>query len=160
MNEQPLGIANTPGVLETSLGANGATLPGWASFLDAKLALESANEGKVTAIVLAPRTGRTLDGLVDTTGQPLVRPASIGTVPVLSTTGILTNETKGTATNTSTSFIGDFNQVLIGIRTSLQVTVLNERFAEFGQVGFVGWMRADVQLAKPAAIAKITGIKP
>jgi len=37
--------------------------------------------------------------------------------------------------------------------------VLNERFAEFGQVGFVGWLRADVQVARPAALAKIVGIK-
>ncbi len=159
-NEQPLGIANTPGVQSVSMGANGAAITGWSPFLDAQLALESANEGTITAIVLAPRSNRVINGLVDTTNQPLVRPAALANVPILSTMGVPITETQGTATNASTAFIGDFTQVMVGIRTQLQITVLNERFAEFGQVGFVGWLRADVQVARPAALAKIVGIKP
>ncbi len=134
-------------------------LAGYAPFLDAILALESVNEGKITAAVLAPRTSRTLAGLVDTTGQPIVAPKLVSDIPILSTTGIPLNETQGTSTNASSSFIGDFNQVLVGIRTQLQITVLQERFAEVGQVGFVGWLRADVAIARPAAIARITGLR-
>lgn len=159
-NEQPLGIANTPGVQSVSLGTNGAALAGYAPFLDAQLALETANEGKVTAIVLAPRTNRTLNGLVDLQGQPLNKPPVLANVPILATTGVPVNQTQGTANNASAAFMGDFTQVLVGIRTQLQITVLQERFAEFGQIGFVGWLRADVQLARPAALAKIVGIKP
>ena len=159
-NEQPLGIANTPGVQSVSLGTNGATPTGYAPFLDALLALETANEGKVTAIVQAPRTGRTFNGLVDSQGQPMNKPDVLANIPVLTTTGIPVNQTQGTANNASTSFMGDFSQVLVGIRTQLQITVLQERFAEFGQIGFVGWLRADVQVARPAALAKIVGIKP
>ncbi|WP_375403456.1 phage major capsid protein [uncultured Sphingomonas sp.] len=159
-NEQPLGIANTPGVQSVSMGTNGATPTGYAPFLDALLALETANEGTVSAIVLAPRTGRTFNGLVDGQGQPLGKPAVIENIPVLTTTGIPVNTTQGTANNTSAAFLGDFSQVLVGIRTQLQITVLQERFAEFGQIGFVGWLRADVQVARPAALAKIVGIKP
>lgn len=158
-DNQPLGIANTPGITTVSTGANGAVVTGYGAFLDAILALETANEGKITAAVLAPRTSRTLAGLVDTTGQPIVAPKLVSDIPILSTTGIPINETQGTSTNASSSFIGDFNQVLVGIRTQLQITVLQERFAEVGQVGFVGWLRADVAIARPAAIARITGLR-
>ena len=157
---QPRGIANTPGVQTVSLGTNGAALAGYAPFLDAQLALETANEGAVTAIVLAPRTNRTLNGLTDSTGQPLNKPPVLANVPILATAGVPTDQTQGTANNATSAFIGDFSQAMVGIRTQLQITVLNERFAEFGQVGFVGWLRADVQLARPAALAKIVGIKP
>lgn len=114
----------------------------------------------MTAIVLAPRTNRALGGFVDSTGQPLQPPPVLANVPILSSMGVPINETQGTATNASTALLGDFTQVMVGIRTQLQITILNERFAEFGQVGFVGWLRADVQIARPGALAKIIGIKP
>lgn len=158
-NNTPRGLASTPGLQSVSMGTNGAALTGWTPFLDAALALETANEGKIDAIVMAPRTNRVLAGLVDTTGQPLQRPPLLADVPILSTTGVPVNETQGTATNASSAFLGDFSQVLVGIRTALQITVLHERFADTGQVGFVGWLRADVAVARPAALAKIVGIK-
>lgn len=159
-NNQPLGIANTPGLQLVSLGTNGASLANYDPYLDALLALQTANEGKVTAVVQAPRTGIGLAKLKDGQGQPLQAPPLLANVPFLTTTGIPVNQTQGTANNASSAFEGDFSQVLVGIRTQLQITVLNERFAEYGQVGFVGWLRADVQVARPAALAKIVGIKP
>lgn len=159
-NNQPTGIANTPGLQSVSMGTNGATPTNYDPYLDALLALQLANEGKVTAVVQAPRTGIGLAKLKDGQGQPLQVPPLLANIPFLTTTGIPVNQTQGTANNTSSAFLGDFTQVLVGIRTSLQITVLNERFAEFGQVGFVGWLRADVQVARPAALAKLIGIKP
>ena len=71
----PLGIANTPGIQTIQAGgANGAALTGWTKVLDAVAALEAVNAGTVTAMVAAPRTGRTVYGFVDTTGQPLTLP--------------------------------------------------------------------------------------
>ena len=142
------------------MGTNGATPTSYDPFLDAVLALQSVNEGNVTAIVLAPRYARTIYGQKDGQGQPLNRPAVLDNIPVLATTAVPVNVAQGTANNTSQAFLGDFTQVLVGIRTQLQITVLTERFAEFGQIGFVGWLRADVQVARPAALAKIVGIKP
>jgi HK97 family phage major capsid protein len=70
------------------------------------------------------------------------------------------NETQGTSNNASSIILGDFAQVMIGLRTDLQIQVLQERFAEVGQIGFIAWMRADVALARPAALARIAGIIP
>ena len=159
-NNQPLGLANTPGLQVTSMGTNGGALTSYAPILDAMFALQTVNEGKVDAIVLAPRSGRAIAGFVDAQGQPLQPPPLLASVPILATNGIPVNQTQGTASTASSAFLGDFSQMLVGIRTQLQITVLNERFAEFGQVGFIGWLRADVQVARPAALAKIVGIKP
>lgn len=160
-NNSPVGIANTPGIQVSSLGVNGGQLTSRAALLDAVLALELANAPNVTAMVMSPRSARTLNGLTDTLGQPLRPPPSLEGVPILTTTSASVTETQGTATNASSILLGDFGQVVVGMRTALQITVLQERYlADSGQIGFVLWMRADVLLQHPAALARIDGIVP
>lgn len=157
---EPLGIRGQTGIGAVSMGTNGGQLTNWTAPLNAVQALEAANAGKITAMIMAPRTSRTIYGFTDTTGQPLMPPKPLEDVPLLPTTSVPINETQGTANNASSIFMGDFAEVLIGLRTSLTIQVLQERFAEVGQVGFVGWMRADVALARPGALARIAGITP
>lgn len=154
----PMGIANTPGIQTISMGANGAILPNWVKVLDAVAALEAANAGSITAMVAAPRTARTAYGFVDTTGQPLTMPPRLLGIPLLTTTSASITETQGTSNAASSILLGDFGQVYVGLRTSLQISVLNERYADTGQVGFVSWLRADVLVVHPAALARIQGI--
>jgi HK97 family phage major capsid protein len=142
------------------MGTNGAQLTNWTQPLNAVQALETANAGTVSAMVMAPRSARAIYGFVDSTGQPLMPPPRVANVPVLVSTSVPVNETQGTSNNASSIFMGDFAEVLIGLRTSLQIQVLQERFAEVGQIGFIAWMRADVALARPGAIARIAGIIP
>lgn len=157
---QPLGIANTPGIQVVSMGTNGGQFAGWAKVLDAVAALEAANAGTVTAMVAAPRTARAVYGLVDTSGQPLTVPPRLGNIPMLTTTSASVTETQGTSNAASSIILGDFGDVYCGLRTSLQVSVLNERYADTGQIGFVSWLRADVLVSRPASMAKITGVTP
>jgi HK97 family phage major capsid protein len=142
------------------MGANGAALAGWVPLLDAVQLLEAANAGNVTAAVMSPRTARTFNGLVDTLGQPLRRPDRLTGVPFLATTSVPVNETQGTASTASSILLGDFGEVYVGMRTELTISVLQERYADVGQVGFVLWLRADVAIARPAAMARISGITP
>jgi HK97 family phage major capsid protein len=111
-------------------------------------------------MVMSPRTTRQINGFVDTTNQWLQAPPRLASVPTYASTSIPVNETQGTSTDCTSIFLGDFTEVMIGLRTDLQITMLAERYAELGQVGFVAWMRADVALARPAAIARILGIRP
>ncbi len=55
-------------------------------------------------------------------------------------------------------FVGDWSQLLVGIRTSLQINVLHERYADTGQVGFLAWFRGDVAVGRAAAFDVTTGI--
>lgn len=159
-SNQPLGIRGQSGIQAVSMGTNGAQLTNWTQPLNAVQALETANAGAVSAMIMAPRTARAIYGFTDSTGQPLQPPPRLAGVPLLSSTSVPVNETQGSASNASSIFMGDFAEVLIGLRTDLQITVLQERFAELGQIGFIAWMRADVALARPAAIARIAGVIP
>jgi len=158
----PLGAANQPGVLSVAVGgANGGQLPAsWVPVLDALAALEAANAGPPTAMILNPRTSRTINGFMDSTGNFLAPPPVISGLPKLVTTSVPITQTVGTSNNASSILIGDFRSLLIGMRTSLTITTLTERYADTGEVAFCLWMRADSALTHGASICKITGITP
>lgn len=155
---QPLGISGTSGIQAISMGTNGAAFSGWAKVLDAVQALETANAGDIRAMLMHPRTSRAIYGLLDNTGQPLQQPPRIAGIPIISTTSLPINETQGTSTAASSILMGAFSEVYVGMRTQLQISVLSEKYADNGQVGFVCWLRADVAVARPAALARISGI--
>ena len=91
--------------------------------------------------------------MYDSTYQPLRKPEVIANLPWL-TTNAIPSFTRGTMTSRATDlFIGDFSQVLVGERMQLEIRVLNERYAEAGQVGILAYWRGDVQVARPKAIA-------
>lgn len=159
-NHQPIGIEGTSGIQAVSMGANGAAIADWSNVLDAVGALEAANAGIVTAMVMAPRTARVLYGLVDTLGQPLRRVDRIANVPMLVTTSMPITETQGTASDASSILLGNFGSVFVGMRTELAITVLDQLYAANGQVGFCLWLRADVAISRPAEMAQILGIIP
>jgi HK97 family phage major capsid protein len=163
-SNQPLGIANTSGIIAVSMGVNGnplgTPLLGYGVLLDTVMALDTANAGTLSAMILPPRTARYINGLQDGMGQPMQMPARLAAVPQLVTTSMPITETQGTSSAASSLLIGDFSEVFVGMRTALQVSVLHERYADSGQVGFCLWMRADVAVSRPAAIARISGITP
>ena len=157
---QPLGILNS-GVQTISVGSgNGGQVTGWAKVLDAVAALEAANAGDISALIMAPRTSRTTYGLADSTGQPLEVPPRLRGLPILTSTAMSITETVGTATNASSILLGDFSDVFCGIRSGLTISILNERYADTGQVGFVTWLRADVVVSRGTALARVNGIIP
>jgi HK97 family phage major capsid protein len=161
VDPEPKGILNQTGVNVVDMGTNGAT-PGNFGFLsDAVDRIRGAN-GEPNAVIYASRTATTLDKLADTTGQPLRQPDSVAKLTKLVSNQIPVNVTHGTATNTSEAYVADWSAVLIGVRPTLEVRVtrLDERYAEFGQVALVAWLRADVQMLHPQWATVVTGIKP
>jgi HK97 family phage major capsid protein len=166
-SNQPLGIAGTSGIQVVSMATNGASFATyggangvWSAMLDACLALDAANAGSLTGMVMAPRTSRAISGFLDSMGNPLRPAPRFATVPQLVTSSMPVNETQGSSSTASSILLGDFTNVFVGMRTALQVSVLSERFADVGQIGFVLWLRGDVQVARPAALARIQGIIP
>jgi HK97 family phage major capsid protein len=156
---EPRGIKNTSGITATAWGgANGAS-PTWDMIVDNVGILQDANE-TVSGIVSAPRLGRSLSKLKATTNDYIDPPASVGGIPQAYSTQIPTNLTVGTSTDCTEVYIGDFNQLILGARTQLVITPLVERYADYGQVGFLAWARADVAVARPAAFNLLTGVRP
>lgn len=157
---EPKGIRNQTGVEIQSLGTNGAT-PTMANLTTAVYGVrkDSIEPG---AILWSPRTGETFAKLADTTNQPLAYPPEIADLPRLSTAQIPTNLTQGISTDCSEIYVGDFIQLLIGVRPSVgvRVKVLDQRFADTLQVGILAWLRADVQLQHPEGFVVVTGVRP
>lgn len=150
---QPRGISKTEGVQSITPGGK---FTNWDPILDGALALENVNAGAISAMIMAPRTNRTIRGFKDSNGNPLVAPADLASIPRLTTTSVPVNEApdgKG-----SSIILGDFSQVFVGMRTSLQISVLNELYAENGEIGFIAWMRADVLVVRPQTLLRIGGI--
>jgi HK97 family phage major capsid protein len=157
---EPRGLVNTSGIGSVSMGTNGAAITSYANLLTAAQTISDANAMEPTAAIMAPRTRFALAGLADTTGQPLRRPDVLERLKFLATTRLPVDETQGTAENASTLVMGDFAQLMVGVRSSLRIEVLRELFAENHQYGFVAHLRADVAVAQPGAFAKIVGIIP
>ena len=150
---QPRGIANTSGIGTAALSAG---LTAYAPILAGRTAVLTANAGPVTGIILHPRDEGTLAGLTDTTGQPLMAPAALNAVPMLTTTAIPVDG--GSGSNESTIILGNFAHLILGIRTGLRVELLRETFAGNHQYGFVAHLRADVAVAHPGAFYTVTAI--
>jgi HK97 family phage major capsid protein len=142
------------------MGTNGAALTNYDKLLDAIQTLLDAKASEPSGALLASRTLITFDKLKDTTNQPLRRPVSIEKLPFMATTSMPVTQTQGSAVNASSIIAGDFRELLIGMRTTLRIEVLKERYAENLQYGFVAHLRMDVQLAHPASVVKLIGIIP
>jgi HK97 family phage major capsid protein len=151
---QPLGIRNAPGVGEiAAVGAptNYDVLVNLASLIWTK-------NTAPTAYIMSPREFATFGKLKEaTTNAPLAIPPVIADIPRRMTTSVLTTEAPGTA---STVFAGDFSQMLIGVRSSIRIDTLKERFSDTLEPGFIAWLRCDPQLVIPGAFARAIGVLP
>jgi HK97 family phage major capsid protein len=157
---EPGGIFTTANVNSVSMGTNGAQLTNWDNVLDALYEIELDNGGTVTALAMHPRTWRTIQKFKDSTNQPLLPPPGVAEIPMLRTTQIPITQTQGTSNDCSSIIGGNFEQLMIGVRSELSIQLLRELYAENGQFGFVAHLRADVQLAHPESFVKLIGIKP
>jgi HK97 family phage major capsid protein len=156
---QPHGISGTTNVGSVSMGTNGAALTNYDPFINAVSALLTANAQMPTAAIMSPRTLTNAAKLKDTLGQPQRRPDLIQNLPFLSTTSVPNNQTQGTSSLASEAIVGDFTQLMFGIRNSLRIRLLQERFlGDTLEFGFLAYLRADVQLRHPQSFCEVVGI--
>ncbi len=93
--------------------------------------------------------------LKDTTGQPLWQPSVLAGVPdvLLGYPYVLNQDMPSPAASAKSILFGDFREAyLIRLVTDLNVMRLNERFADFLQVAFAAYERADGTLQNSAAV--------
>jgi len=155
---EPRGVLNTSGITTTTHGANGANITNYDWFVDAAGAV-LANNFDPNAHIVAPRTVTSLAKLKEATTNAYMAPP-ISLLPRLPTKQIPINLTVGTSTDASEIYTGQWDQLMIGIRTSFSLQFLRERFlADNLQYAFLAYLRADVQLAQPAAFTVDTGVR-
>ena len=140
----PRGLLNTAGVHAVTSGANGAALTNYGKLFEAVTAILSADHGMAGAAIMHPRSLVKLGSLLDTTNQPLNVPTMLQPLKMLQTSQIPVNLTVGTSNDCSEIFMGDFSQMQFIVRENVSIQLLRERFAETGQLAFVGHVRADI----------------
>jgi len=139
------------------MGTNGAALTSYDPLIDAAGTLADNNE-RATGMIYSPRTGRVLAKLKDSTNQPLRVPEYIAGVSRYETNQIPINLTQGTSNLASDIFTADWSELLIGLRTTFQVELLRERYADTGSIGLLAWFRGDILAARPKSFVVTTGV--
>jgi len=156
---EPRGLKNTSGIQTVTSGTNGAVLASYANFFSGLTALMGANAPMPNAAIMAPRSLVKLGGLVDTTNQPLQVPGMLQGIKLLQTSQLPINQTVGTSTDCSDIFLGDFSKMFFAMREQINIQVLNELYADYGQIAFVCHARVDVLVQYPQAFCLISGVR-
>jgi len=159
---EPRGLDHCDDINKISMGANGAAPTNYDQFSNACEDVEDHN-GKAGAVIFSPRTFYTLDRLkAATTNQPLIPPQSFQDLQKFSTNQIGNTDTKGTCSTCSKAFVGDFKNVLYGIRKSLEVEISKTA----GQKTFAQCealircrMRLDIAVLRENHFTRIEGLK-
>jgi HK97 family phage major capsid protein len=155
---EPRGVVNQSGITTTTHGANGAAITNYDFWLDAIGAVRAAGF-EPNAHIQAPRSSTSLSKLKEATTNAYLQPPA-GLLPMLTTKSVPITLTTGTSTDTSYVVTADWSNLLIGIRTDFNLRFLGERFlADNLQYAFLAYLRADVQLAQPAAFVVDTGVR-
>lgn len=154
-SNSPTGIRNATGVELHAIGANGGPVT-IDMLIDRVTAIREANT-EPDAIIWHPRTSGGVTKLAkDSNGNYFPLPSPLAELGKYTTTAIPKNLTKGTGTNLSEAYMGRWAELMVGIRTALQVRALRERYSDTGDIGFEAWLRADIQLAHGASFSVIT----
>lgn len=156
---EPRGLRNIVGVNQISSGANGASLAGYGKLFEATQAILEADATMPTAAIMSPRSRVKIGTLAATDGQPLQVPPMLARLNMLTTSQIPNDLTVGTSADCSEIYLGDFSKLVLGMREQLSIQVMEEAFADYGQIGFMCHVRMDVAALYPSAFAVINGVR-
>lgn len=149
---EQLGIMTQAGVTEI----DGSTFDSWGPFSRARQAV-AANNYTAGAFITSPGVMGAIDGLVDTTDQPLRRPPSLESAVFLDTNAIPTEEG---SPPTSAAVTGDWSQYFIAMRTPITIEATRTGGDSFNRLSVLirAYARLDSFAVRPGAFARITGI--
>lgn len=155
---EPLGVLHTPGIGSVDMGTDGAALADYKPFVDAGLQLAQANSPGPTAYIMAPRTYAQAANLVDSTGQPMMKPDAVADIPFLQTTSIPIDDTQGTSNDASRIYAGYWPNLVWGVRRDLMIEILREKHADEFAYAFQAHLRGDWALLHPESFATVNGV--
>ncbi|MEL6493556.1 MAG: phage major capsid protein [Cyanobacteria bacterium J06623_7] len=155
--EEPLGIASHPEVLSIVLGANGAALD-WAGLINMQAEIDNANAmmgGSFCYVVNSRTKAKLMQTLDNTTGSGswiwrnnMQAEGTIAGYQAKCSNQIPNNLLKGTATNLTAAFFGDFSNVLLGIWSGLDVMVDPYSESSNAIIKVIAKQLADIQLTR------------
>ena len=157
IGEEPLGILSHPEVLSIVLGANGGSL-NWEALIDMQGEIDNANAmmgGSFNFVLNSKTKARLMKTLDQSTGsgswiwqQGMDGQGNIAGYTARCSNQIPNNLIKGTATNLTAAFFGDFSNVLLGIWSGLDVMVDPYSESTNAIIKVIAKQLADVQLTR------------
>lgn len=159
---EPLGIRNTDGVNEVSMGNNGLAQPDYDKILDLLQAVEEDN-GAPDTLIHSPRTKTKLAKLKTGISSDLTKlapPADYVALKKLTSNQVSITETQGSSNAASTTFVGGFSNMAFAIRQNITIEasrVSDDVFAK-NQTLVRAIMRADVAIYRPNHLGRLIGI--
>lgn len=158
---EPQGIANYTNAPFIWSGANGEAPADYDKILSLiyELQANNSNVDGNSAAIMHPRTLQAMNALKSSIdSQPLIRPDYIKNQPWYHTTSIGITDSYGSSNAASKLFIGDWSQLVFGMRNQVQIIPLPTLYAENNQIGFLIVMRADVKPMHEQSLGYIKGI--
>lgn len=158
---EPKGLWACKDINVYSMGANGAAPTSYDAFsYAAQYVLE--DNGTPTAVIMAPRTYGTLDRLKQaTTNDPLNPPQSYKDMQKFVTNQVPIDQTQGTSSVSSCAFVGDFKNVVVGMRKQITIDVsptgASDSFAKV-EAMVRAYMRVDVAILRENHFTVIKGL--
>jgi len=159
---EPQGLYYTPGVGEVSPNANGFVPADYDEFSEAIADVEGAN-GVAVAAIYSPRTAQLLRELKETgNNQYIAAPEFFTNLKRFTTNQIPNDMTYGSSNAASAAFVGDFSQLLFGMRQEIRFDTSNVAAEAWEKYQFKirATARFDIAVLRPAHFSIIKGIKP
>lgn len=162
---EPKGLLNCAGINVYSMSANGAALTNYDPF-SYGVQYVAEDNGLATAVIMAPRTAGNLDRLKEgTTLAPLAPPPSFQALNKFSTNQIPITQTKGSSSVASSAFVGDYKNIVLGMRKQLTIDIAASGVGSgsvdvFSSVEALirGYLRIDVAVLRENHFTWINGI--
>ena len=162
-----IGGDSSQSINETSMGTNGATPTDFSQLVTViRQVLDGNYPGRLDELsgIMSPRSWGTYEGLKNTLNDPLRSPASWAAIQaagrVFVTKQCPITEAQGSSNAASTVFVGDFTQVLLGMRTEMTIELSREAGDAFQRLHVLlrGYLRADWSVAQPKWISRLVGL--
>jgi HK97 family phage major capsid protein len=128
--------------------------------MDAITAIRQQN-GEPNAVILNATIAGVLGKLQDTTHQPLNAPADVAALRRIVSNQLPQTETQGSASTCSSSYVGDFSQMVYGNRLDVKIVTGPYGTGTFAkrQLLIMAYARLDVAILRPNWFARIKGLK-
>ena len=149
---EPRGVLFTDDVNEIS---GTGPLTSYDDFIDIATAILTANGDLPDAYAIDPETWGVLQKLKETTTNAVLQPPSLVANMRQGVTTALLGSTSPTEGNI---IVGGFNEILIGMRSELDIQLLREKFSDTGEYAFWVWVRLDSTVVRPANMGRIVQI--
>jgi HK97 family phage major capsid protein len=159
---QPAGIltsAYSSNLLSVSMGTNGAAPTNYNQVSQAVEKVRVAND-EPTAIFTNPQVFGTYSRLnIDAYGKYYDVPQDVQAYwPPKYSTAFSATETQGSSSAASSALVLNANRVLMPLRQGLTFQILQERYSDYLQFGFLAYVRHDWQFPYASASCRLQGV--